>query len=564
MMPGISRREALRIFRDASLTLYLAGCSWPGGQGKTIKAARAGSPEISDWLKQNSPINRLLPPIAPAVFSGDAPHRAHQLIRDRSAPVNGRIASTQRCSLAIVGGGLSGLATAYLLRDSKPLLLEQAARFGGNSKGESWQGIDYSIGAAYFLKPESSLPYYAMLDELGILQLANTPQEAAPVELRGSLVEDWWTNGYPEESQEGRRQRTTLKKYFETTFAAETMPYPDIPLVGGEADTLVLSLDEQNFLEHLEQKVGGSLVPVIRTALEHYCWSSMGASMSEVSAAAGMNFYCAEFGELEVCPGGNAAVAERILEALAGELPAENLRANSAVLEVSVSGQGVDLLWADEQGELHAATADAAVLACPKFIVKRILRDIEPERLEAIGTLSYRAYLVANVCLDAECGRQLYDMYLLSQGSSRDAVADSLQQQATDVIFANFGQSASGQCVLTLYRPLPFEGGRGLVLSDERFTDYQAEFRQQVSDQVLPLLGLSAADIRDIRIARWGHPLPVARQGFYQQRTYEQLRAPYRGKVFFVQQDNWALPAFETALTEAFLHHEQIRAALKN
>lgn len=562
-MPGISRREALRIFRDASLTLYLSGCSWPGARGETIKAAHAGSPVISDWLKQNSPINRLLPQVAPAVFSGDAPHRAHQLIRDRSAAAGGRIASTQRCSLAIVGGGLSGLATAYLLRDTKPLLLEQAARFGGNSKGESWQGIDYSIGAAYFLKPESSLPYYTMLDELGVLQLANTPQEAAPVELRGKLVEDWWTKGYPGESQAGRRQRTMLKNYFETTFAAETTPYPEIPMVGGEADKRVLSLDVQNFLEHLEQKVGGSLVPVIRTALEHYCWSSMGASMSEVSAAAGMNFYCAEFGELEVCPGGNAAVAERILEALAGELPAENLRAKSTVIEVSASEQGVDLLWADDQGELHTARADAAVLACPKFIVKRILSDIEPERLEAIESLSYRAYLVANVCLAGDCDRRLYDMYLLSQGSSRDAVADSLRQQATDVIFANFGQSAEGHCVLTLYRPLPFEGGRGLVLADERFTHYQDEFRQQVSNQVLPLLGLSSADIRDIRIARWGHPLPVARQGFYRQRTYEKLRRPYRGRIFFVQQDNWALPAFETALTEAFLHQGQIRAALK-
>jgi len=115
---------------------------------------------------------------------------------------------------------------------------------------------------------------------------------------------------------------------------------------------------------------------------------------------------------------------------------------------------------------------------------------------------------------------------------------------------------------LNLYRPLPFDGGRGLVLADERFAHYQDEFRQQVSNQVLPLLGLSPASIRDIRIARWGHPLPVARQGFYRERIFEKLRAPQRGKVFFVQQDNWALPAFETALTEAFLHHEQIRAAM--
>ena len=69
-MPGISRREALRIFRDASLTLYLAGCSWPGGQDKPAQAARTIPPELANWLKHNSPINRLLPQMAPAVFSG--------------------------------------------------------------------------------------------------------------------------------------------------------------------------------------------------------------------------------------------------------------------------------------------------------------------------------------------------------------------------------------------------------------------------------------------------------------------------------------------------------------
>ena len=50
--------------------------------------------------------------------------------------------------LVVVGGDMSGLVTSYLLRDYRPILLEQAQRLGGNSQGQSWRGIDYAIGAA--------------------------------------------------------------------------------------------------------------------------------------------------------------------------------------------------------------------------------------------------------------------------------------------------------------------------------------------------------------------------------------------------------------------------------
>jgi protoporphyrinogen oxidase len=45
--------------------------------------------------------------------------------------------------------GLSGLITAYPLRKFKPIILEQSPRFGGNAKGQSGRGLEYSIGAAF-------------------------------------------------------------------------------------------------------------------------------------------------------------------------------------------------------------------------------------------------------------------------------------------------------------------------------------------------------------------------------------------------------------------------------
>jgi len=52
-------------------------------------------------------------------------------------------------------------------------------------------------------------------------------------------------------------------------------------------------------------------------------------------------------------------------------------------------------------------------------------------------------------------------------------------------------------------------------------------------------------------MARWGHSMPIARPRFLVDGVPAELRRPYRGSVFFVNQDNWALPAFETCLLEA-------------
>ena len=57
----------------------------------------------------------------------------------------------------------------------------------------------------------------------------------------------------------------------------------------------------------------------------------------------------------------------------------------------------------------------------------------------------------------------------------------------------------------------------------------------------------------DIRISRWGHALPVAQTGLIADGTLEKIRKPFRERVFFVEQDNWALPALDTSVNEALI-----------
>ena len=90
--------------------------------------------------------------------------------------------------LVVVGGGMSGLVTSYLLRDYRPILLEQAQRLGGNSQGQSWRGMDYAIGAAYFTEPDMESPLGKLVTELGLPALWTMEQGEDPVALSGKIT----------------------------------------------------------------------------------------------------------------------------------------------------------------------------------------------------------------------------------------------------------------------------------------------------------------------------------------------------------------------------------------
>lgn len=541
---ALSRRAFVKLIAAGSASLYLrhawAGVPAPGA------ATAAG------------PIDRGIGETGPALFSGDDPRRAHRILWDKPAWLaahGGRYpAPAERVPLVVVGGGLGGLTAAYLLRKHQPVVLEQAARFGGNARGESWRGMDYAIGAAYFTAPDEGSPLAALYAELGVDRLWRSKPEGHPVALDGRLVEDFWQGETAPAAQ--RRQFRDLAGYFHRLYNEEGgLRYPQIPAATAAERAHVNALDRSSFRRHVESRLGGRrLHPHIRTAFEHYCWSSFGASFSEVGAAAGLNFFAAEFGDILMTPGGNAAIAERLHARLGRQLPEGHLRAGALVANVRAVPGGFEVAYEDAAGTLRCLHARAVVMACPKFVVARLVEGLEQERLEALRRLRYRSYLVANVLLERRLAQVPYDLYLLGDGATdgRDIRAAATRQGATDVVFGQFLHPDAASSVLTLYRPLPFDGARPELLAEAAYANVLREFEAQVVEGILPLLSLRREDIAGIRLARWGHALPVAETGLIAGGTVDRLRKPFRGGMFFVQQDNWALPAIETATAEAF------------
>lgn len=552
----LSRRDILALGGAGAATLLLTRCAGIAGGPSRAAASPLNLPF--------SPIDRTLPEVAAAAFAGEEPEPAHSVLWDReaflaSAPAAGE---PERVPLVIVGGGIAGLATAWLLRAHRPVVLERAPRFGGASRGESWRGIDYATGAAYFIRPEEGTPIAGFLDELDLSPRIKTEED--PVILGGRRFDAFWEGA---STAAGAAQIRRLARHFQVVLEEEEgQRFPDIPVRDPARRAHVDALDRRSFFDYLQEVAGGPLHPHAATVIEHYCWSSLGASMAEVSAAAGLNFYASEFGEVCVLPGGNAAVAERLTDRLATALPPGHLRPGCLVVEVQVADEGVLIRYADARGGLHTLAARAAVLACPKFVAGKIIRDLEASRLAAIARLRYRAYLVANVLLAQGVRHDFYDLFLAGQGSApyADVVAAAARQGVTDVVLGTWARPQRDRTVLTLYRPLPFDGGRAAVYDEDSYSTYRSQFAEQLEREILPLVGARPADVVDLRLARWGHPLPVAEVGFIADRLPETLGAPFRGRVFFAQQDTWALPAFETAVTEALLTAPRVTRVLAN
>src|ERR1700752_5290644 len=92
-------------------------------------------------------------PASPEVH-GEENEICHQ-VRDgrrfRRPPVSARY------DVIIVGGGISGLSAAYLLKDRDYLLLEKESHFGGNAYVEEFCGQAYATGSAFTSTDEQAV-----------------------------------------------------------------------------------------------------------------------------------------------------------------------------------------------------------------------------------------------------------------------------------------------------------------------------------------------------------------------------------------------------------------------
>jgi hypothetical protein len=470
--------------------------------------------------------------------------------------------------VAIVGGGLSGLASAYLLRNHNTVLLELRDRFGGNSQGETWQGINYSLGGAYFITPDHGSFLDNFYHELGLQHLIRINNPPDPMELNSVILDDFWSgDGFPED------ERQAFMRYADVVTDIWDNHYPDIPLSSDPVEAQrVRDLDRLTFRQDVEQRMGIPMTPLLKAGVQSYFFSSFNSPMEEISAAGGWNFVAAEEGGRWVLPGGNARMVYELWQRLTKlesrvrpECRPHYLRGRCRVIDVRPCGDRLQVTYYDANQQLRSITARFVIMAGSKHIAKHVLFDLEHwdwDKLQAMNQLDTLPYLVANVLLNAPIERDFYDCFLLGDGIHYPMNGEELEQNpiVSDMLRGDYTNEGP-RSVLTLYWPLSWASARFTLLLNDPWNHYVQLLLPQLR-HMLMLLDVPESSIRQVRLTRWGHAMPISRPGLIADGIVQTAARPIDNKVFFVNQDNWALPAVENSVLDAKSVTDQIKRML--
>jgi hypothetical protein len=480
----------------------------------------------------------------------------------------------------VVGGGMAGLTVAYTLRDRNLLLLEREPETGGVSKSDNWNGIEYSLGAAYMIDPEPEEggepnPNFDLLVELGLRKKGEELDKDHNPERRWSHGKDnhcLFTNTQTFGEEEIYSPQNI--EFFE--YVSNEGPVPDVPPTD---DKLVQALDSISYKEFLYdaklqqeiwKKTLGPLSPLAREATEYYFWGAFGTNTWETSAYHGLNFFAAEFGNVLIFPGGNAFIAKRIAERIRQHNP-KIIRTSHYVLAIEPDGENKRwTVLAYHENQVHRYQARAVVFSSPLFLAKRMIPNLPDDQRKAIESLDYRSFMVANVLLKRRLDqifkdeklRNGYELTRLHNVDVQRQLPDVLNGQKifSDICTADFAAWRPTQyAVLTVYRPFPYAHGRDRL----RYLTYdyvEAEVRRAVLEG-LGHQGLQDAHIDGIRLTRWGHPMIIPRPGQMADGTLARARRSQPG-LYFAHTDIQGAPAIENALASARAAVEEVRKYL--
>jgi oxygen-dependent protoporphyrinogen oxidase len=310
--------------------------------------------------------------------------------------------TAKQLDAVIVGGGIAGLASAWLLRGRNVLLLEADTRVGGRicsqPRGEYW----LNWGAHVFAGRGSATGL--LMDEVGI-QAEPVPGELAALAMNGRLLTDGRVETYPFRIPMAWTDRVAvLRAGIKVRLAVQRYGHAAEPRSGealGERQQRVYDfLGDQSFSQFIGE------LPADADAMFRPTVSRSAGSPEQVSAGAGVGYFRLVWdrksGLSRNIVGGSAALTEAIGAGLGSRVVL-----GAEVLEAVQHSGGVSVRYRRGNAE-EEVLASHCVLATPAPIARRLAIGLTTETAEALGKVVYGPYVSA-AFLTNETGPRPWD-----------------------------------------------------------------------------------------------------------------------------------------------------------
>ncbi len=405
--------------------------------------------------------------------------------------------------VVIVGGGPSGLMTAWQLRHTNFLCSKRSRGWCGNAISEQWRGVWYSTGAAY----QADKPVEELCVEIGMPIHRIRSVDAAVI--HDQVVADFWGEGlwkspYPE------RVKKSFAKFLGDMKALD-------------AEKHAAKLDEMVFAELLKP-----YEPELKQWFDNFGPNNWGADTENTSALIGATSmdWGGGLDQQRFTWAGGLGRISMALEQAVEKAAAGRMRQGATVIQVEQAGARPTVTFF-QNGQLQTVTAKAVVIACPKFIAKKIVQGLDREHAEAMAQLRYAPYLVVNVC-----SREV--IYNGSYDTNVPAPSPIVDFNVADWVEGRDKADTKRPAVLTCYVPR-HEAERAKVLDDA----YCYKMGETVVDLIDRWFPGARGKVEEVHIYRRGHPMCMSIPGATT-RIAPKVRKPL-GKIFFAHSDSEGL-----------------------
>jgi len=420
----------------------------------------------------------------------------------RDGKVFSRPPASARHDIAIIGGGMSGLTAAYLLRQRDFILLEKELHWGGNAYLMDYQGDAYATGAAFVVADDASGRF---AKEIGF--------DALPIDnwdgsiIKGEFVADTWGEGL-DHLPYSIAVRESFKKFKQQ-------------LLSIDIKKRMLELDNVPATDFMK-----GYAPEVKEWWDAYGPSNWGAT-SENSAAATVVYEMHGIAGPErkdtraTWAGGIGALSKKLSDILKPEFSDRMLTGATTVAVVPQKNE-VHVTYMHD-GKLTTIAAKAVIMATPKFITRRIVEGLPAKQDQAMHKIRYIPYPVVNLIFDKPVFNKGYDTWCPGNKFTDFVVADWVVRNQQ-----GYQQKHN---ILSCYTPLS-EDDRGYLLNEIG----ARKIAQSVLKDFQKLFPGSDVDPVEVHIYRRGHPMFMCTPGLFTQ-VQPVARQPF-GRIFFANTDS--------------------------